>query len=244
MSSSVTLRVFIAKKELDDLKAERDDLKAERDDLKAERDDLKAKAAFHEKHCKKIQALEKSDTLDDASQKSGAGIVNVGSDADQMIENLPTFTNNYSSESSDARDGKISEKNILLSGSTSVSVPENPVEKSKNVPVPEEKIVTYIRKRFQKKAMRLLLDIAQRPEDISYNHNGEVTLFGTLFKDSDIKDLVAVTFYKIRSKPITGLTKWIEMLKENNLFAYVENPDLKCLEFDNDWFFIGNLTNT
>ena len=226
MSSSVTLRVFIAKKELDD--------------LMAERDDLKAKAAIY---LSKIQALEKSNTLDDASQKSGAGIVNVGPDGDQIIENLPTFTNNYISESSDARDGKISEKKILLSGSTSVSVPENPDEKSKNLPIPEEKIVTYIRKRFQKKAMRLLRDIAQRPVDISYNHNGEVTLFGTLFKDSDIKDLVAVTFYKIRSKPITGLTKWIEMLKENNLFAYVENPDLIC-EFDNGWFFIGNLTNT
>ena len=60
---------------------------------------------------------------------------------------------------------------------------------------------------------------------------------------SDIKDLVASSKNKKKSRPVVGLQLWNEMLKEINLSHHVINPDqnLKVPD-DKEWFYIGNLT--
>ena len=221
MSTSVTLRVLVSKKELDD---------------------LKAIAAYHEKNCKTNHKTEVDSS--DAAVKSGFGSVDIGPDGDHTIQEIPSFSNAPAEANSDQRNGPVSEKDILISGATSVSIPERkePFHNSKELPLSNEVIISSIRIRFQKRAMKLLNEIAKHPSLIHYDDKGIVTINGTFFESSNIKDLLASCFYTTHSKEVNGLSMWIEFLKENNLFSNVLNTDLTEENLDAKWFFIGNLT--
>ena len=217
--SSVTLRVLIAKKELDE---------------------LKAIALYHEKHCKVRHDSGTITSVSDATVKHGAGTT--GPDGDKVVDMLPSILN--TEQNIDARNGEIADKDILLQGATTVSLPENKLEETsnENLAISMEDIVSSVRKRFQKKALKLLRDIAKIPNALSYDNHGAVTINGFYVENSDIKDLIASCFYSIRSKNVVGLVLFIQMLKDNQLFGSVSNPELHQENFDKEWYFIGDLT--
>ena len=150
MSTSVTLRVLVSKKELDD---------------------LKAVAAYHEKHCKVNHKTEKVDSSD-ATIKSGGGSVDVGPNGDHAIQEIPSFSNAQAEANSDQRNGLVSEKNTLISGATSVYIPEkkDPLPNSMELTLSNEEIISSIRKRFQNRALKLLNEIAKHPSLIYYDN--------------------------------------------------------------------------
>lgn len=170
MSETVTPRVLIAKKELDE---------------------LKATVAYYEKHYKPKLSVDSSDA-NDASVKSGAGEVYIGPSGDcNSGPTLPNFGVNDKEEISDIRNGAISDKDILLQGATKVLLPEHkellPDEKGSSISY--EDILSYIRKRFQKKALKLLNELAKHPMAISYDGKGVVTINGTLIENSNIQGI-------------------------------------------------------
>ena len=140
----------------------------------------------------------------------------------------------------------------MIPNATTVDLHEKPLKKaeqkgessdfSEKSHLSHEEIVASVRKRFQKRALRLLKEIEKNPTALSYDSTGEVTIDGMFVRNSNIKDLLASCFYTIRSKGVTGLLAWIDLLKQNNLFSYVSNPDLNQNELPEDWYFIGNMT--
>ena len=156
---------------------------------------------------------------------------------------MSSFTLADQEEISDVRNGVISDKDILLPGATKVVLPEKreTLLKEKDCGISNEDILSYIRKRFQKRALRLLNELAKHPMAISYDAHGVVTINGTLIENSNIKELLASSFYAIHSINVVGLPMWIDMLKEKQLYSYVINPELKEKDYDHEWFYIGNL---
>lgn len=222
MSDTVTLRVLISKKELDE---------------------LKAIVAHHENHCKQTPS-EENVIVNDASVKAGAGEVSIGPGGDTNPNPLPSFTFADKEDTFDVRNGIISDKDILLPGATKVLLPEkkDSLSKEKESPISNPNILSKIRKRYQKRALRLLNELAKHPMAVSYDNHGVVTINGTLIEKSSIQDLLASTFYAIHSSTVIGLSMWIDMLKEKQLYSYIINPELKEKNYDHHWYYIGNLT--
>lgn len=218
---SVTLRVAITKKELDRLRA------------------CEAICLYHETHCKKRP----SDPASDAALKTGSGC-EIGPSGDSPDNELiPAIASNDHAHQLDQRNGHISEKNILIPKATTVTLVKTPPVDNDKTPMPKDQIIGSLRKRFQNRGSKLLDEIRKHPLSVSYDSDGTTCINGNVMQGSDIKDLVASSFYTIKSRPVVGLQLWNEMLKEINLSHHVINPDqnLKVPD-DKEWFYIGNLT--
>ena len=218
---SVTLRVAITKKELDRLRA------------------CEAICLYHETHCKKRP----SDPASDAALKTGSGC-EIGPSGDSPDNELiPAIASNDHAHQLDQRNGHISEKNILIPKATTVTLVKTPPVEADKTPMPKEEIIAYLRKRFQNRGSKLLDEIKKHPLSVSYDSDGTTYINGNVMLGSNIKDLVASSFYTIKSRPVVGLQLWYEMLKEINLSHHVIKPDQNLqVPDDKEWFYIGNLT--
>ena len=215
--------------------------------LKKELDRLRAIVLFHETHCKKNHE-EQELNVNDASSKTGSGgqiscgpSGDCGDTADNEL--LPALASTSHMQQDDSRNINLSEKSLLIPNKTSVLLPKTSEVEVNKTPLSKEKIISSIRKRFQKKAGKLLDEIGSHPLSVSYDSQGVTSINGQLVQGSDIRDLLASCFYSIKSKHVNGLQLWNDMLRETNLYHYVVNPDHQHnIPNDEEWFFLGNLT--
>jgi len=73
------------------------------------------------------------------------------------------------------------------------------------------------------------------PNRFSYDENGVVSIDGTTYPGSNIKELLPLLFQPIgrQSWDIKGLYEWIEMLHSLGLTYFMKNPGLRCFIGEN-----------
>ena len=100
--------------------------------------------------------------------------------------------------------------------------------------------VQDIRIRFRPRAKKLLMKFKNFPTKISWNSQGIVKLNGVEYTDTNIKDLLGLCFYELKSRKIGCLSIFIELLKELNLIIYVRNFEIRRTNMPLGWYYIGN----
>ena len=214
--AAVTLRVAISKKELDR---------------------LRSIVEFHEKNCQGTN-LKVSDQQGSGTSSENRP-VNVAKTLPMLGIPGPLDKNR------DQRVPKtVVEKDILVESSTE-QAPEGSETAPKTARLTQSEIVETVRKRFQVKAKHLLSKIVENHETFSYKDDGSVTIFGKEIPNSDVRHLLQLTFYTIKSRHIFGKDEWFQLLKQLNLFKdFVKNPNFlerEQKQNEDDWFFLGEI---
>ena len=165
----------------------------------------------------------------DALNKSGAGVCSV----------IPVPPKNLNPENTDQRAEQITPKCTEVdSEETKVNVTyEN---ESENNPLSDEAIIQDIRIRFRPRAKKLLMKFKNFPTKISWNSQGIVKLNDVEYSDTNIKELLGLCFYNLKSRKIGCLSIFIELLKELNLIIYVRNFEIRRTIMPLGWYYIGN----
>ena len=165
----------------------------------------------------------------DALNKSGAGVCSV----------IPVPPKNLNPENTDQRDEQIIPKCTEVdSEETKVNVTyEN---ESENNPLSDEAIIQDIRIRFRPRAKKLLMKFKNFPTKILWNSQRIVKLNDVEYNDTNIKELLGLCFYNLKSRKIGCLSIFIELLKELNLIIYVRNFEIRRTNMPLGWYYIGN----
>lgn len=158
-----------------------------------------------------------------------------------MTNALPSISSTAINEvPCDQRPQVQSEKQILLSPPAAVCETVNePLEKSRKRSLADDVIVAKIRKRFRVKARKLLEELKKL--SVYYDESGVITIDGKEIQHSSIFDLIASTFYPIKTQEVVGLLTWFDWLKVSKLWTYVTNRQVLHTEetLPKDWYFIG-----
>ena len=154
--------------------------------------------------------------------QSWGGHSNDWSNSDQ-VPVIPTT----STENIDQREAIVTEKCTELDGETKVNVKNVEEEKIEVEKLSDSQILQSIWSRFRNKAEKLLKQFHSYPTRINWDSTGIVTLNGEKYSDVNIKDLLAISFYPIRTKKVLCLSIFIELLKELNMMIFVKNFEIR-----------------
>ena len=176
---------------------------------------LKRESQLYHEHC-----LSKRNTLIQSPVQSGGG-----SDCNnsEQVPVIPTT----STENIDQREATVTEKCTELDGVTKVNVKDEKEEKVEVTKLSDSDILQSIWSRFKHKAEKLLKQFHSHPTRINWDSSGIVTLNGEKYSNVNIKDLLAIAFYPIRTKKVLCLSIFIELLKELNLMIFVKNFEIR-----------------
>ena len=174
---------------------------------------LKKESQLYQEHL-----LKKRNTL----LQSGGGNSIDCSNSDQ-VSVIPTT----STENIDQREAIVTEKCTELDGVTKVNIKNVEEEKIEVEKLSDSQILQSIWSRFKTKAEKLLKQFHSYPTRINWDSSGIVTLNGEKYSDVNIKDLLAISFYPIRTKKVLCLSIFIELLKELNLMIFVKNFEIR-----------------
>ena len=174
---------------------------------------LKKESQLYQEHC-----LKKAQTSETVLQTGGGDCIN----DDEKVPVVP----NLSSENTDQREAIVTEKCTELDGVTKVEVKEDE-QKNDTEKLADSEILKYIWTRFKIKAAKLLKQFHNFPTRIDWDSSGIVTLNGEKYHDVKITDLLAISFYPVRTKKVLCLSIFIELLKELNLMMFVKNFEIR-----------------
>jgi hypothetical protein len=86
---------------------------------------------------------------------------------------------------------------------------------------PFSQFVQYIKPKWRKKARLLLHTLAEHPDKISWEINGDVEFHGE--KKGNLHHLLALTYYGSRRIPVAGDEEWFKLLSELKLDKQITN---------------------
>lgn len=105
------------------------------------------------------------------------------------------------------------------------------------------KVIGTVQKRFQARARKILGTLEQHPADFGYDkHTKEVTIKKDTIEGSDVCLLLQNIFYPVKSSVVLGTEKFLNLLKELNLYKFVKNTKLIQSEREDlncPWWYIG-----
>ena len=142
-------------------------------------------------------------------------------------------------DTNDQRDGEnpMIKKEIIIPGASYAPKTSETKEQDTGELSPSA-VLAPIWKRYQNKASKLLTEIRLNPT-IHYNSKGEVSIDGTLYEKSDIRELLSACFYTKNNKQIEAIGPFIAFLKDNSLYQSVKNPKLIISESKYPWYYLG-----
>ena len=202
---------------------------------------LKSIEKEHEK-CKNYHNNTKVNGL--TTEGAGSCVSPVDESGDKRL-NAQTLvmpiTHSSDEQNVDSNSGSF-EKNVIVDKTIEIPSKSNPIKNLSNAD-----IIQHIKEKYKVEASALLDNLSDHPTEFSYDPNGIVSLFGTIYPGSSIFEILPVTFYSIgrAEKEIVGVLKWLELLKKYGLLDFVKNNALlknTSKHVLDNWYFLGPIS--